>query len=160
MIPPFPNAAHAHPSAAHDRPSAAHALPSAASPFLWADCVRAAVHMCADEREGDDVAVLRRELQAHVEVLLELLAEEATEGSQSFRMKISSFSIFPNQTSHDRITFHPMMSYPLPLPTHQKMDRSAVSLIISSRPSTMRVWKVSWFIIAASSRLLAAAPAA
>ncbi len=49
-------------------------------PLLGAELVRDVGEVAADQREGDDEAVLGGELQTHLEVVLEDLAVEAEEG--------------------------------------------------------------------------------
>ena len=55
------------------------ALPDV-DPLLRAELVGDVGEVAADEGEGDDEAVLRRELEAHLEVVLEELRVEAEEG--------------------------------------------------------------------------------
>jgi len=50
------------------------------NPLLGAQLVGDVGEVAADQREGDDVAVLRGELQAHLKVVLENLAVEAEQG--------------------------------------------------------------------------------
>jgi hypothetical protein len=73
--------------------------------LFWAQLMGAALEVATYQRKGNNVTILRREFQTHVELIFKYLAVKA-----DMRTETNSNAITPYKTSHEHANMREMQS--------------------------------------------------